>query len=669
MNTQRLASHLTALLASTGAILLAACGGGGYGGGGSMTPPPPTVSISVAPASIVLGQSATLTWSSSSGTACTASDGWSGSQTASGTAVVTPTAVGTVTYTLTCGGNAYNGNTAKSAMLTVGQPSAYSSTNLVGDTGTAGALTVDANLVNPWGIAFGPTSPAWLANNHSDTSTLYNGNGAAQALIVSVPGGFSPTGIVFNGTSDFVVTSGANSGVARFIYAGEGGMIAGWSPTADATHALVTYTAADGASYKGLAIAANGAANYLYATDFANSKVDVFNATFAKQATSATSFTFADPNLPAGYSPFGIQALKTGAGGATQIYVTYAMQQNPPTGDNANGSGLGIVDVYDANGQFIKQLVPAGGALDAPWGIALAPADFGTLGNALLVGNFGDGKINGYDPASGRFLGSVTDSTGTAFAAPGLWGIAFGNDAVNQPHATLFFAAGTNDEANGLYGRVDLGATPPVLGAPPVVTLTAPAAGTVSGTVAVTATATDALAIAKVELFANNVSLGAVTASPYTVQWDTTTVANGSYTLKAVGWDVNGNVATSSTVAVTVNNVAASTTLAQLQATYFGPMCSGCHNGTASTTRADGLPGIQNLTSAANSYAALVNVTSLEDAALKRVSPNDPANSYLIQKLEGTASGGARMPFGGPYLTQAQIDQFKSWINAGAANN
>ena len=667
MSTHHIAPRMTAFLASTCALLFAACGGGGYGGG-SM-PPPPSVTITVAPTTIVLGQSATLTWASNSGTTCTASDAWTGTQTASGSSVVTPTAVGTSTYTLTCSGGNYSGNTAASAMLTVTAASAYSSTKLVGDTGAAGALTVDPNLVNPWGIAFGPTSPAWVANNHSGTSTLYNGNGAAQALIVALPAGFDPTGIVFNSSTDFVVTSGANSGAARFIYSGEGGMLAGWSPLADATNAISVYTAADGAVYKGLAIANNGAGNFLYATDFVNGKVDVFNATFAKQATSATSFTFTDPNLPAGYAPFGIQALKSGASGATQLYVTYAKQQNPPTVDNANGPGLGLVDVYDTNGQFLKQLVPAGGALNAPWGVALAPADFGTLSNAVLVGNFGDGKINGYNPTTGVFLGTVTDSTGTAFAAPGLWGIAFGNDAVNQPHATLFFAAGTNNEANGLYGRIDLGATPPVLGAPPVVTVTAPAAGTVSGTTAVTATAVDALAIAKVQLFANSVSLGTVTTSPYSVQWDTTTATNGSYALKAIGTDVNGNVATSATVTVTVSNVAVATTLTQLQTTYFSPICSGCHNGTASATRADGLPGIQNLTSAANSYAALVYVASLEVSTLKRVSPADAANSYIIQKLEGTAASGARMPFGGPYLTPAQIDEFKSWINAGAANN
>ena len=659
------------VLALTGALLLTACGGG-YGGNSNPTPPPPSVTISVAPTTVVLGQSATVTWSATAGTSCTASGAWSGAQATSGTAPVTPTATGTATYTLTCNdGGAYGGSTASSAMLTVTAPTAYSTTNLAADTAGAGALSTDANLVNPWGIAFGPTSPSWVANNHTETSTLYDGNGAAQALVVSLPSGaasFDPTGIVFNGSSsDFVVTSGANSGAAAFIYVGEGGMVAGWSAAADLHNAITVYTAADGAVYKGLAIANNGTGNFLYATDFQNGKVDVFNASFAKQASTATSFHFVDPNLQAGYAPFGIQALKTGAAGATQIYVSYA-KQSPPGIDNANGAGLGLVDIYDTKGAFIKQLIPVGGLLNGPWGMALAPADFGTLSNALLVGNFGDGKINGYDPATGTYMGTVANAAGTAFAEPGLWGIAFGNDAKNQPHSTLFFAAGTNDEANGLYGRIDVGPNPPVLGPPPVVTVTAPAAGNVAGTVTVTATATDAVAIAKVQLFVNGISLGTVTTTPYSAQWDTSTVANGNHVLTAIATDVNGGVATSAAVTVTVANVAAASTLTQLQASIFTAKCAGCHNGTPSGS-GNGLPGVQDLR-AGNTFASLVNVASLEEPTLKRVLPNDTANSYIIQKLEGTMTNGtARMPLGGPYLDQATIDQVKSWINAGALNN
>ncbi|MGB8692278.1 MAG: TIGR03118 family protein [Steroidobacteraceae bacterium] len=662
-------------MAAACALVLAACGGGGYGGGGSMSPPPPTLTISVAPGSIVLGQSATVTWSSSSGSSCTASDAWSGTVAASGSSVVTPTALGTATYTLTCaGGGAYGGNVAKSTALTVTAPSAFSATKLVADTAGVGAVTTDANLVNAWGIAFGPTSPSWVANNHSETSTLYDGNGAAKTLVVSFPSSpgtsFDPTGIVFNGSSDFVISSGASSGAARFIFVGEGGMLAGWSSSADPSNAITVYTAADGAVYKGLAIASNGGGNFLYATDFHNGKVDVFDASFARQTPSGTSFTFSDPNLPAGYAPFGIQALKTGAAGATQIYVSYAKQDTPPSNDNVNGAGLGLVDIYDTNGQFIRQLVPTGGRLNAPWGIALAPANFGTLSNALLVGNFGDGKINGFDVASGAYLGTVADSTGAAFAVPGLWAIVFGNDAVNQPRDTLFYAAGTNNEVNGEYGRIDLGASPPVLGAAPVLAVTAPAAGSVSGTVTVTATATDAIAIARVELFANGASLTVCTASPCSVSWDTTTVANGSFSLTAVASDANRNVATSAAVAVTVANVApAAATLSQLQTSIFTPICSGCHTGIASAT-ANGLPGNMNLT-AGNAFAALVDVSSIEKPTLKRVNPGDAANSYIIHKLEGAAGiVGVRMPANGPpYLDQATIDQVKSLINAGALNN
>jgi uncharacterized protein (TIGR03118 family) len=355
-------------------------------------------------------------------------------------------------------------------MLTVNAASTFAVTNLVSDTAGTGAMNTDPNLVNPWGIVFRPNAPVWVANNHSETSTLYDGNGkpqpAATPLVVkfpAAPGGttFDPTGIVYNGTTDFAVSSGGGTpAAAAFIFSGEGGMIAGWAPTVNGGTPVTMYTDAAGAVYKGLALANNGTANFLYATDFHNNKIDVFNATFAKQTPSSTSFSFTDPSLPAGYAPFGIQAINNGTGGTTQLYVTYAMQLAPDNHDNANGAGLGLVDVFDANGNFVKHLVAVGGALNAPWGLALAPADFGTLSNTLLVGNFGDGKINGYDATSGQFVGTVTESTGAAFVSAGLWGIAFGNDAASQPHNTLFFTAGPNDEANGVYGRIDLGSAP-----------------------------------------------------------------------------------------------------------------------------------------------------------------------------------------------------------------
>jgi mono/diheme cytochrome c family protein len=324
------------------------------------------------------------------------------------------------------------------------------------------------------------------------------------------------------------------------------------------------------------------------------------------------------------------------------------------------------VDVFDTNGNFVSHLVPKGGLLNAPWGLALAPADFGTLSKALLVGNFGDGKINGYAPSTGALIGTVADSAGKAFAVPGLWGIAFGNDAENQPHNTLFYAAGTNKEANGAYGRIDVGANPPLLNAPPVVTVTAPS-GTVKGTVTVTATAKDSIAIAKVELFAGATSLGVLTSTPYSVQWDTTKVTNGSVTLKAIATDADGNVGTSPGVIVTVANGAAAATLSQIQASVFTPICSGCHNG--SNPPSGALPGSQDLRTG-NSFASLVGVASHEQPGVLRVKPGDPANSYIIQKLQGSPGiTGTRMPFGGPYLDQATIDQIASWIASGAPNN
>ena len=670
-------------------IACVGCGGSDYGGGGGYnggtappvsgatagaTNPPPTVALSVQPTTITAGQSATLTWSSTNASTCSASGGWSGTQATSGTESVTPSGAGNSTFTLTCSGASGAGNTSVSTTLTVNAASGYSTTKLVANSAGLGAVTSDANLLNPRGITFAPGKAAWVANKGSETATVYDGNGKAQPnanpLVVHLPASasaapFNPSGIVANVSSvDFTVSTGGHSGVARFIFAGEGGMIAGWSPTVD-PNAVIAYADAGGAVYKGLALANNGTANFLYATDFHNNKIDTFDASFAKQTSTATSFGFVDPTLPAGYAPFGIQAINTGANNVPQLYVTYAQQQGPDNRTQANGAGLGLVDVFDANGHFVKRLVSTGGALNAPWGLALAPADFGTLSNAVLVGNVGDGKINGYDPASGQFLGAVQDSAGTAFSEAGLWGIAFGNDAVNQPHNTLFFAAGIGNQPDGEYGRLDLGAAP-TLNAPPVVALSVPA-GNVTGTVALTATVTDPgnIAIANVKFFVNGATLiGTATASPFSVQWDSATAPASSVTLTAVATDVDGNVGTSPAVQATVGPVV---TLTQLQAQVFTPLCSGCHNG--SQPAGGPLPGSQNLT-AGNTFSNLVGVASLEQPGLLRVKPNDPDNSYLIHKVEGTAGiTGAQMPFGGPPLSQDTINQIRSWIASGAANN
>lgn len=647
-------------------------GGGGYGGGGTAA----SITISLSNATIQVGQSATLTWSATNAMACTASGAWNGSEPATGSKAESPSAAGSYTYTLTCTGAGGGASATKSTTLTVGAAAAstgpYTSTSLVADVAGTSALTVDTRLANPWGIVFAPNAPVWIANNGSSTSTLYDGSGnpqpAASPLVVTFTANaghaFAPTGVVANATNDFVVSAGGVSGAASFIYVGEGGTVAGWSSAVNPNAAVTVYADTQGAEYTGAALAASAGKNYLYAADFHNNKIDVFNGAFVKQTPSTTQFGFTDPDLPAGYAPFGIQAIANGTGGATQIYVAYAQQKAPDNSFSNIGAGLGLVNVFDVNGVLLTHLIASGGALNAPWGIALAPADFGPLSKDLLVGNLGDGRINAFDPSTGKLIGAISDSHSNPIAVPGLWGIAFGNDSVDQPHNTLFFAAGTNDGSNGEYGRIDVGATPPTLNGTAAVTVVPPGT-TLSGTVTLTARVGDTVTVASVEFFANGKSIGTADASPYTVQWNTTMSANGSVTLTARATEGYGKVANSAPVVVTVSNAGAAATLTQLQAEVFGPICSGCHNGVGTN-----LPGVQNLTSAAETYKSLVNVASIEQPNLLRVKPGDPTDSYVIHKLQGLAGiTGSRMPLGGPYLSTATISQIESWIAAGAAND
>jgi uncharacterized protein (TIGR03118 family) len=558
--TQRLVSivgvsRALLVLLAIGTLGIAGCDGGS-GGDEARTP---ELELSASRTTLTLGQSATLTWTASPGTSCTASGGWNGSKPAEGSETVTPDATGSFTYTLTCNGEGFRGDATSEVTVTVVPPSAYSETALVASVIGTRAVTADQNVANAWGLAFGPTTPLWVANRGTHTSTIYDGNGKRQPLAAPLvvrlppiaPGlPFAPTGIVFNPTEQFPVTRLGISGTARFIYAGESGLLAGWSSAVDVDDAAVAYTALDGARYTGLAIGPAAGGPLLYAADFANGRVDVFDGAFTRQAASA--FPFADPELPEGYAPFGIQAVPNGPEGATQVYVSYARKD--AQGNVVTGAGLGLVNAYDANGALVARLVPEGAQLDAPWGMALAPDDFGTLSGTLLVGNSGDGRIHGFDPASGEFVGIVADVARQPFERPGLHGLAFGNDVHNQPHATLFYAAGINGGLNGEIGRIDLGDTPPVLNAPPVVTITSPAAGTVSGTVTITADVSAATNIASVEFLADATSLGIVGAAPYSIPWDTTTHPNGAVSLTARAADTSGNVGTSPPVTVTVSN-------------------------------------------------------------------------------------------------------------------
>jgi uncharacterized protein (TIGR03118 family) len=317
---------------------------------------------------------------------------------------------------------------------------AYQVRNLVSDVAGAAEHT-DPNLVNGWGVAFNPFGFVWVADNGTGVATLYDGDGNPQSPVVSIPGG-RPTGIVFNGSNDFVVSKGALSGPARFIFATEGGTIAAWAPNVDPTHAI-TVVPASGAIYKGLALGGDGTRFLIYATDFHNGKIDVFDKTFSPVSLAGG---FAD-SIPDTFAPFGIQNL----GGS--IYVTYA-KQDKDREDDVKGRGEGIVNVFTAGGKFVRRITK-GGPLNAPWGLAIAPADFGGFSNMLLIGNFGDGTINVFDLSRGRFVGQLSTSDSRPITIPGLWGLAFGNGLFDQPTNALFFAAGPDDEAHGLYGRID----------------------------------------------------------------------------------------------------------------------------------------------------------------------------------------------------------------------
>lgn len=332
----------------------------------------------------------------------------------------------------------------------------YRQHNLLSD-GAVPADLVDPNLVNAWGLVSSPTSPWWISDNGSGRSTLYNVTTGAIPLIVTVPGALgqqgTPTGVVFNGGTGFVVNNGVGTGPARFIFASEDGIISAFRGV---PVVIAVDNSASGAVYKGLAIDNATAGTLLYATNFHAGTVDVFDSHF-NAVHLAGAFT--DPDLPAGYAPFGIQNI-----GGT-IYVTYALQ-DADRHDDVAGEGHGFVDAFDLAGNLIRR-VASKGELDSPWGLALAPADFGAFSNDLLVGNFGNGRIHAFDPASlegnGEFQhrGSLHSAEGQPIAIDGLWALSFGKGAANNgPTSTLFFTAGPDGEQHGLFGTL-VGAPPP----------------------------------------------------------------------------------------------------------------------------------------------------------------------------------------------------------------
>ena len=325
---------------------------------------------------------------------------------------------------------------------------AFAVNPLVSD-GGATAPSTDASLVNGWGLSAGPTTPWWASDNGTSLSTLYNGAGAKTPLTVSVPG--SPTGTVFNGSAkDFVVSQNGSSGAARFLFSTESGTILGWNPAVNGTLALVGPDRASvGAVYKGLAVANDR----LYATDFHNGRVDVFDSSFGPVALAGG---FADPKVPKGWAPFGIQAVNG------NIFVAFAKQDSARK-DNVSGGGLGYVDEFSPDGALVARVAKKGnkhGPLDAPWGLAMAPTGFGAFAGDLLVGNFGDGRISAYQERSaGKWVykGQLRTGDGKPLVVDGLWGIGFGNGAAAGPTTSLYFAAGPGDEKHGAYGVITAG--------------------------------------------------------------------------------------------------------------------------------------------------------------------------------------------------------------------
>lgn len=323
-----------------------------------------------------------------------------------------------------------------------GRADFYQQTNLVSDLPHV-AIHQDPNLVNPWGIAFGPTGPFWISDNGAGVATLYNSLGKQVPLIVTIPpaSGASPTGQVFSSSATDFLVDGTHP--ARFIFATEGGTISAWNPQANLTNAILTVdNSASGSVYKGLAIGTSGGSSFLYASDFHNGQIHVFNSSFQQSMSGA----FQDPNLPSGYAPFNVQNLNG------KIYVTYALQD--ATGhDDVPGPGHGFVDVYDTAGNLLQRLI-SGGVLNSPWGLAVAPSHWGAFSNDLLVGNFGDGRINAFDPTTGAFVGTLTDAFGNPIEIDGLWALVFGHAGSNGRPDQLFFTAGLNDEADGLFGKI-----------------------------------------------------------------------------------------------------------------------------------------------------------------------------------------------------------------------
>lgn len=329
----------------------------------------------------------------------------------------------------------------------------FKQTNLVSD-GFVPAATTDPNLINPWGVSFSPTGPFWVSDNGTGVVTIYDGAGKPVSIAgnpvitVAAPPGQSapsaPTGQVFNSAGEgFDISANGHTASSVFLFATEDGTISGWNPKVDAGHTVIAVDnsqGGNGAVYKGLAIGTAGGETFLFAANFRNGTVDVFNKDF-KQVNS-----FTDPDVPQGFAPFNVQVLDD------KLFVTFA-KQNEQKHDDVAGAGNGVVDEFDLHGHLLNR-VASSGTLDSPWGLAIAPDTFGKFAGDLLVGNFGDGTINVFNPDNDHFLGQLTGTDGKPVTIGDLWALIPGNGSNGSDPNKIYFTAGIQKEAHGLFGSL-----------------------------------------------------------------------------------------------------------------------------------------------------------------------------------------------------------------------
>lgn len=350
------------------------------------------------------------------------------------------------------------------ASTTFAMAQAYQQTNLVSDIqGLASQNPPDSQLLNPWGLAASTTSPWWVADNNAGVSTLYNGQGVKQGLVVNIPSPVSgvagtPTGVVFTGTAGFMFQAHGITTSASFTFVTEDGTIVAWGPginpkdLPDDAFIVVDNstnpTPATGAVYKGTTIAqmSPGGPFFLYVTNIRSGRVEVYDTNFNRVELHGDDEhgSFRDREIPKGFAPFNVQEVNG------NLYVTYA-KQNAAKHDDFDFPGFGFVDKFSPQGKLLQRL-EQGPWLNAPWGVALAPANFGFYSNHLLIGNAGSGQIAVYDADSGRFDDLLRDANGHALQNDRLWALRFGNGKTAGPTNWLYFTAGINDEADGLFG-------------------------------------------------------------------------------------------------------------------------------------------------------------------------------------------------------------------------